>query len=296
MWMPAAAQRLHGGDEVVGAGDDRNRHPAGGGVDGGVGPEGLGGTRQVGGIADLHVDDVAADPRLELVGGADRHPTSVVDDGDGVGQSIGFLEVLGGEQHVGARLHQPLDGQPELVAAARVEPGGGLVEEQQLRRADEAGAEVEPTAHAARVRAHESVAGVGEAQLLEDGLRRLAGSLAAVAEEAGHHHQVLPTGHGRLDRGVLPGQADEAPHLGRVGDDVDAGDGQGAGGGLHEGGDGPDEGGLPGAVGAEHSQDLAPFGVEVETVEGVHLAVVFGEADGLDDCVHGPSLFTTVTP
>ena len=133
---------------------------------------------------------------------------------------------------------QPLDGQPELVAAAGVEAGGGLVEEQQLRGAHEAGAEVEPTAHAAGVGAHQTVAGVGEAQLLEHGVRGRAGRLAAVAEEAGHHHQVLPTGHGRLDRGVLTGQTDEAAHLGRVGDDVDAGDGQGAGGGLHEGGDG----------------------------------------------------------
>ena len=56
-----------------------------------------------------------------------------------------------------------------------------------------------------------------------------------------------------------------------------------------------DEGGLAGAVGPEDGEDLAPLGVEVEPVEGVDLAEVLGEADGLDDWIHGPSLFPTVT-
>ena len=55
--------------------------------------------------------------------------------------------------------HEVADGVPELDAAARIETGRRLVEQQQLRRADEAGAEVELAPHAARVRLHPAIRG-----------------------------------------------------------------------------------------------------------------------------------------
>ena len=56
---------------------------------------------------------------------------------------------------------------PQLDAAARVEAGGRLVEEQHRRRGDQADREVEPPAHAAGVGLHDPVAGVGEREPLE---------------------------------------------------------------------------------------------------------------------------------
>ena len=56
---------------------------------------------------------------------------------------------------------------PQIHAAAGIEPGGRLVEQQELRSADQAGAEVEAAAHATRVGAHEAVAGVAEIQSFE---------------------------------------------------------------------------------------------------------------------------------
>ena len=53
---------------------------------------------------------------------------------------------------------------PQLDPAARVEPGRGLVEQQEPRRPDQARAEVEPAAHAARVRAREPVGRVDRAR------------------------------------------------------------------------------------------------------------------------------------
>ena len=47
--------------------------------------------------------------RLELVGGALGDDPAVVDHGDVVGEPVGFLEVLGGEQHGGAAGDQVLD-------------------------------------------------------------------------------------------------------------------------------------------------------------------------------------------
>ena len=58
--------------------------------------------------------------------------------------------------------------------AAEVEAGRRLVEEEHRRPRDERGGEVEPAAHAARVRAHEPVAGVGEVEVGEQLARALA--------------------------------------------------------------------------------------------------------------------------
>jgi hypothetical protein len=54
----------------------------------------------------------------------------VVDHDDVVGQPLGLVEVLGGEQRGGAVGDELVDDVPHLEAAARVEPGGRLVEEQ----------------------------------------------------------------------------------------------------------------------------------------------------------------------
>ena len=53
------------------------------------------------------------------------------------------------------------------LPARRVEAGGRLVEEQHRRAGDEAGGEIEPAAHAARVRLHHAVGGERELELLE---------------------------------------------------------------------------------------------------------------------------------
>ena len=56
------------------------------------------------------------------------------------------------------------DGLPDLVAAAGIQPGGRLVEEQQARPADQASGDVETPPHPAGVRRHLAVAGLGEAE------------------------------------------------------------------------------------------------------------------------------------
>jgi hypothetical protein len=47
-----------------------------------------------------------------------------------------------------------------------------------------------------------------------------------MAEELGHHDQVLSTGEGRLDRRALAGQADQAADLAGMSDGIDAADPQ----------------------------------------------------------------------
>ena len=215
----------------------------------------------------------------------------MVDDDHLVGQLVGLVQVLRRQQHVGARPDERPDGVPQLDAAARVEPGGRLVEEQQPRRTDEAGAEVEPAAHAARVAAHEAVGGLGQPDLTEHGLGGGPRRPSVVAEQAGDHHQVLPPAERRLDGCRLPGQPDRPPHPLGMRRGVDAGDAQLAGVGSDQRGDGTDERRLAGSVGSEHGGHRAGRSDEVEAVEGHDLSERLAQAGGLDRVVgHGTSM------
>jgi hypothetical protein len=73
-----------------------------------------------------------ADRGLELPGGALGDDPAVVDDGDPVGQLVGLVQVLGGQQDGGAAGGQRSDDVPDLVAAVGVQPGGRLIQHQQL--------------------------------------------------------------------------------------------------------------------------------------------------------------------
>ena len=114
------------------------------------------------------VQPLAGDPPLELGGGALGDDAAAVDDGDAVGQPVGLLEVLGGEEdrhaagrraraitsHIACRLR----GSRPVVGSSRKSTTG---------RADEAGGEVEPAAHAAGVGRHPPPAGVDEVEAVQ---------------------------------------------------------------------------------------------------------------------------------
>ena len=95
---------------------------------------------------------------LELGEGAVLDDRALVQDRDAVGELLGLVEVLGGQQHGRAALGEFLDGLPHLDPRLRVEAGGGLVEEDDRRVADQAHRDVEPASHAARVRRRLAVA------------------------------------------------------------------------------------------------------------------------------------------
>ena len=76
-------------------------------------------------------------------GGQDRHP---------VGQVLGLVHVVGGEQDRLAELAEALDQLPGTPPGRRVEPGGRLVQEEQVRVADQPEGQVEPSLLAARQR------------------------------------------------------------------------------------------------------------------------------------------------
>ena len=79
------------------------------------------------------------------------------------------------------------DDAPQLLAAAGVEAGRRLVEEQHRHVDDEAEREVEASAHAARVGADASARGIRELEALEQLGRALARLSAAEPGEAAEH-------------------------------------------------------------------------------------------------------------
>ena len=73
--------------------------------------------------------------RLELVGGAGGDDLAVVDHRDPVGEPVGLLEVLGGQQQRGAAADQLGDARSHMPSRLRgSRPGGRLVQEQHRRR------------------------------------------------------------------------------------------------------------------------------------------------------------------
>ena len=156
---------------------------------------------------------------------------------------------------------------PQVVAAAGVEPGGGLVEEQHLGHGDEAGGQVEPAPHAAGEVLDQLLGGVGEVEPLEQLVGPGPGPGLGQVVEPAHHLEVGPGAHQPVDRGLLGGHADAAAHGAGVGDDVDAGDRGRALGGRRERGEDADGRGLARAVVAEQAEHGARRDVEVEVAQ-----------------------------
>ena len=137
---PGAVQRAHRLDERVGtAAADPDADHAGLLVDVRLALADLGdGADRVGDPGPVRhgeLEHVPADPALQLLGRARRDDLAVVDDHDLVGQFVGLVQVLGGEQQRGAAGHQRPDDVPHPQPGPRVQARGRLVEEQHLRAA-----------------------------------------------------------------------------------------------------------------------------------------------------------------
>ena len=101
-----------------------------------------------GAVRHADFNDGGAQARLQLDGGALGDDLPAVDHDDVVGEAVGLLEVLGGQQHCCAVTDELLDERPKIASAARVETGGGFVQEQHRRSVDKGGGQVETAAHA----------------------------------------------------------------------------------------------------------------------------------------------------
>ena len=145
----------------------------------------------------------------------------MVDHRDAIRQPVRLVEVLRGQEQRRPVLHQLGDEIPQVEARARVEAGRRLVHQQHAGPADEARPEVEAPPHAARVRAHQPLRGVGQAQADEGLLGAQLRVLAAQPVQLADHLEVLASRERLVDRGVLSGEAEQPARVLRVLDDVD---------------------------------------------------------------------------
>ena len=206
-----------------------------------------------------------------------RDHQALVDHRDAVGEPVGLVEDLRGEQHRRAPRDERLDRIPELDAAADVQSGGRLVEEQDRRPGDQRGGQVEAAAHPARIGANETVGGVGEVeggqQLPRPGTRLPSREVVEPAD----HLEVLEAGQVLVHRGVLAGEPDVLAHPGGVADDVEARHARGAVVGQQQGRQDADGRRLAGAVRAEQPEDAARLDVKVDAAKRVDVAVALSQ-------------------
>ena len=94
----------------------------------------------------------ARDEPLELRRRALGDDPAVVEDRDPIGEPVRLLEVLRGQEDRDAAVDEVADDLPHRPAAARIEPGRRLVEEDDPGIADEGHREVELALHPARQR------------------------------------------------------------------------------------------------------------------------------------------------
>ena len=229
-----------------------------------------------------HLEGLAADDPLEPVGGVVRDDPAVVDDGDLVGERVGLLQVLRGQQHRRPVGDQRADDVPHVLALGRVEAGRRLVEEDHVRAADQARGQVEPPAHAAGVGLGRPVGGLGQVEPLE----QLGGPLPGAAR--GRRSSRVPKST-RFCRPVRSSSTEaywpvrpiaartrsasrttSKPATGRARRRA------------QQGGEDADGGGLAGAVGAEHAEHGARGDGEVDALQRPRLPEALDEALGLD--------------
>src|SRR6185437_103722 len=187
-----------------------------------------------------------------------------VDDLDAIAQALGFVHEVRREEDRLALAQQRAQLLPHEVARLRVEAGGGLVEEEQVRIVHERAREHQPALHAAGElfdAARFARLERGELEQRTNAPRRLAGGIAEVARVDGEvlaHREIRievvdlrhdahpPARFARIARHLVPEQGDRS----RVG--------------RREAEEHAQRGGLPRAVRAEEPEAFAALEVEVE--------------------------------
>jgi hypothetical protein len=104
-----------------------------------------------------------------------------------------------------------------------------------------------------RIGAHPAVGGVLHIELFDQLVGAAPCIIAAHAAQPAEQHEVLPAGEGYIEGGVLPGEPDACPYLGRLSGDVVSRHKCLTGGGPQQCGQDLDDGRLAGAVMAKQS-------------------------------------------
>ena len=177
---------------------------------------------------------------------------------------------------------QLLQQRADLDPGPRVQAAGRLVQQQHLRIVQQHAGQAEPLGHAAGEAGDEGVALVAQVDQVEHVVADLAALRPLDAIGGGEELQVLDHLHVVVDAEEVGHVADQAADFLGMGVDRVAADAGLAPGGLQERGQDPHGGRLARAVGADEAEQVALGQLEGEVIDGVQLAVDFGEVLGLD--------------
>ena len=228
------------------------------------------------------VDLFGRDPHLhhalaaqQLADGPLAHEPAVGDDPDHVRHLLDLAQVVARHEDGLAGRGEETEGVAHGHDAGRVEAVGRLVEEEELRVAEQRRGDPQPLLHAERIGGHRVPRAVAQADQVEQLLDPLVGGPRA---GCGQRTQVFAAAQVRIEGRRFDESTDleqpppiasperPAQHLdrSRVGSD--------------EAGQQPHRGGLAGAIGSEEPVDHAGRHRQVEPVEGEALAVALAQA------------------
>ena len=208
-----------------------------------------------------------------------RQQLAIGDVGDLV-TALGLVHVVGRDQHGQPIGRERVDLAPELAPRLRIDAGGRLVEQQQLRVRQGAGAEREPLLPAARERAGKLLLATVKAEPLH---HRLRGALRiGEAVDARDELQVLAHREVLIEAEALRHVADMHADLVRLGADVVAETRAAPAVGREQPAQHADGRGLARAVRPEEAVDRAALHPHREIAHHDAVAERFGEAFDLD--------------
>src|SRR5439155_9374757 len=189
---------------------------------------------------------------------------AVIDDGDAVAETLGFIHVVRREQNSPSLRSEAAQDVPELPARLRIEPGRRLVEKEQLRVADEGARVGQPLPLPAGELYNIRIRFLGQPDALHHRIR-IVPSLVEAAEETERLADGELLGQPRL----LEGDADPLPKLQVVLPPTPAEHFDVAAGGFQQPFEDFDRGRLAGAVRAEQAKALTGAHFEIEPVDGI---------------------------
>ena len=205
------------------------------------------------------------------------HPAALEDQRP-VGEFDRPAHVVGGEEHrrpaLAGRAHHP--GEP--LPRRAVEPGERLVEEQQVRLVEEGAGERRPLGGAPREVARRDVGDRGEAVRLQQRADVRPGPVEPAVEV-----EVLPDRQFRVEERLVGREPDPAARRRDRVLQFHPAVADGSRRRARQGGGHPDQGGLPGAVRPEESDDLPGGHREAHLVHHRDFPVAPGDAVGLEE-------------
>ena len=231
-------------------------------------------------------DRAIPEPTLDVADRALRQDPAAIDDRHARAQLLELGQDVAADEDRLAERPELAQEFAQLDASARVQAGGRLVEEQDLRVVDQGVRQAQPLLHAARERLDVVVAAIGEVDELQEVADRPASLRGRQAVAASEEVQVLPDLHVVVDPEHVRHEPEDAPDLVGVPRHGPAGDLGDARRRLQERGQDPERRGLAGAVRPDETEDLALLDVEVHAGDGHRRRVALDESLGPDDGAH----------